>query len=119
MDVGLRPITQSDYEFLWRLHNAALQQYVEQTWGWDEEWQADDFRKKFDPAVGNIITVDGVDAGFWWISERKNEIVLVSIRLLPEFQRRGIGTRLILGLTDNSQLPIRLKVRYLNPGHSV
>ena len=115
MEIRLRPITEADYDFLWRLHNAALKRYVEETWGWDEEWQASDFREKFDPNAGSIINVDGVDAGFWWVTERDDEIVLVSIRLLPEFQRRGIGTRLIRGLTENSDRPVRLKVLKVNP----
>lgn len=115
MEIRLRPITEADYDFLRRLHNAALKRYVEETWGWDEEWQARDFREKFDPNAGNVINVDGVDAGLWWVAERDDEIVLVSIRLLPEFQRRGIGTRLIRGLTENSDRPVRLKVLKVNP----
>lgn len=115
MEIRLRPITEADYDFLWRLHNAALKRYVEETWGWDEEWQASDFCEKFDPNAGSIINVDSVDAGFWWVAERDDEIVLVSIRLLPEFQRRGIGTRLIRSLTENSDRPVRLKVLKVNP----
>lgn len=119
MEIRLRPITEADYDFLWRLHNAALKRYVEETWGWDEEWQASDFCEKFDPNAGSIINVDSVDAGFWWVAERDDEIVLVSIRLLPEFQRRGIGTRLIRSLTENSDRPVRLKVLKVNPARQL
>jgi len=115
MEISLRNVTDADLEFLWRLHNAALQKYVAETWGWDEEWQRRNFEERFDSNNGRIVVVDGADAGFWWVNERPEEIFLVSIHLLPEFQRRVIGTRLIRSLTDNSNKPVRLKVLKVNP----
>ena len=32
----LRPISAADFEWAFELHKAALGEYVEQTWGWDE-----------------------------------------------------------------------------------
>ena len=115
MDIKLRPVTTQDFEFLWHLHNAALRRYVEQTWGWDEEWQRRHFTENFDPDVGKIITINGKDAGFLWVSEREDEIFLVSIRILPEFHNRGIGTRLITEVTSNGDKPVRLHVLKVNP----
>jgi len=115
MNISLRSITDADLEFLWRLHNLALKKYIEETWGWDEEWQRRHFEERFDPNNGLIVVIDGTDAGFWWVNERPDEIFLVSIHLLPDFQRRGIGTRLIRTLTDNSYKPVRLKVLKVNP----
>lgn len=115
MDVELRKITDADYDFLWRLHNAALRTYVEQTWGWDEEWQQRDFAEKFETSAGKIISVNGVDAGYWNVEERADEIFLVSIRLMPAYQKRGVGTRLIRQLTDNTTRPVRLHVLKVNP----
>jgi ribosomal protein S18 acetylase RimI-like enzyme len=115
MNISLRSITNTDLEFLWRLHNLALKKYIEETWGWDEEWQRRHFDERFDPNNGRIIVVNGADAGYWWVNERPDEIFLVSIHLLPEFQRRGIGTRLIRSLIDNSYKAVRLKVLKVNP----
>lgn len=115
MDIRLRPIVDADLEFRWHLQNAALKKYVTETWGWDEEWQRRHFEERFDPDNGLIIVVNGTDAGFWWVNERPDEIFLVSIHLLPEYQRRGIGTRLIRSLTNNSYKPVRLKVLKVNP----
>lgn len=113
--VELRKIAIGDYDFLWRLHNAALGPYVEQTWGWDEDWQRRDFAKNFDPSTGEIITVDGVDAGYFRVEEHDEEIFLVSIRLMPEYQKRGIGTRLIRKVIDGADRPVRLHVLKVNP----
>jgi len=116
MDISLRSIHGSDYDFLWRLHNEALREYVEKTWGWDEDWQRADFRERFEDRIkGKIITVDGVDAGYFWVNEKENEMFLVSIHLLPEFQNRGIGTRLITQLFETTEKPVTLQVLKVNP----
>ena len=115
MRIDFRQITNNDLEFLWKLHNLALKDYVAQTWDWDEDWQRLDFTEKFNPADGKIIIVAGVDAGFWQTIERKTETLLVSIRILPEFQNRGIGTKIIKNLLTESKNPVRLQVLKVNP----
>ncbi len=117
MRIDFRQITNNDLEFLWKLHNLALKDYVAQTWDWDEDWQRLDFTEKFNPADGKIIVVVGVDAGFWWTIERETETLLVSIRILPEFQNRGVGTKIIKNLLNESKNPVRLQVLKVNPAH--
>lgn len=119
MEILFRPITEADLDFLWQLHNAALREYVEKTWGWDEAWQKRDFAAKFDPSEGQIIVVDGIDAGFWWVANAENQNRLISIRLLPEFQKRGIGTRLIRDFVTSSNKPVRLQVLKVNPARAL
>lgn len=115
MQIELRQIETSDFDFLWRLHNAALKEYVTQTWGWDENWQRESFIKTFNPSEGKIIVIDGKDAGYLWVIEKENEILLASIRLLPEFQNHGIGSKIIRDLLDKSEKPVRLQVLKVNP----
>ena len=117
MQVGIsfRPIKHKDFEFLWRLHNAALKDYITQTWGWDEDWQKRNFAEIFKTEKAKIIVFEKKDIGYWEVGEREVETVLISIRLLPKYQRRGIGTKIIEDLLDNSQKPIRLQVLKVNP----
>ena len=115
MRIDFRQITNNDLEFLWKLHNLVLKDYVAQTWDWDEDWQKQDFIEKFNPAEGKIIVVAGVDAGFWWTIKRETETLLASIRILPEFQNQGIGTKIIKNLLNESKNPVRLQVLKVNP----
>jgi ribosomal protein S18 acetylase RimI-like enzyme len=59
--------------------------------------------------------VDELDAGFLWVNEHEAETVLVSIRLLPRFQNKGIGTKIIREILDSSKNPVRLQVLKVNP----
>jgi GNAT superfamily N-acetyltransferase len=115
MNIIFRQITTGDFEFLWQLHNKSLKQYITQTWGWNEDWQRRDFTEKFNPADGEIIVIDGVDAGFWRVNNHETEILLSSIRILPEFQNKGVGSKIIKNLLDESEKPIRLQVLKVNP----
>ena len=122
MQITFRQIKIKDFEFLWQLHNAALKKYIAATWGWDENWQRRNFQDNFKPNEGEIICVDGKDAGFLWISEKESEIVLVSIRLLPAFQNRGVGTKLIKDLLDEARVEnktVRLQVLKVNPAKNL
>ncbi len=113
--ISFRPIKHKDFDFLWRLHNAALKDYVTQTWGWDEDWQKRNFAKTFKPGKAQIIVFEEKDVGYWEVSEKETETVLISIRLLPEYQSCGIGTKIIKDLLDNTQKPVRLQVLKVNP----
>ncbi len=115
MQIELRQIETSDFDFLWQLHNAALKDYVAQTWGWDENRQRENFIKTFNPSEGKIIVVEGKDAGYLWVIEKELEVLLASIRLLPELQNHGIGSKIIRDLLENSEKPIRLQVLKVNP----
>lgn len=37
-----------DYEFLWNLHKATMKSYVEETWGWNEQFQKEYFNNQFE-----------------------------------------------------------------------
>jgi len=118
MNITFRPIVADDFEFLWRLHNAALKEYVEKTWGWDEAWQRKKIEDIFNLSDGEIIVIDGTDAGYFWTIEKETEVLLVSIRLLPVFQRRGSGTKIIADLLNETQKPVRLQVLKINPART-
>jgi len=117
-EVTLRPATQQDGPFLYRLLKATMQEYVAQTWGWDEEWQQAYFWARFDPAHRQIIVRDGQDIGVLTVEEHADEILLSQIYILPGYQGQGVGTALIRSVLQRGaalRLPVRLRVLKVNP----
>lgn len=92
---ALRQASHKDYDFLFDLHRAAMREYIEAIWGWHEDWQAEYFQKKFDPANRKIIVIDGEDAGVVVVEQRPEALYLGLIELLPEFQGRGTGSVIV------------------------
>lgn len=65
-------------------------------------WQFDLQRKEYDTrfphARYQIVIIDGEPAGRIWIGESDEEIRLLDIGILPQFQNRGAGTLLLKNL---------------------
>ena len=117
MQVSFRPATRGDYDFLWWLHCATMKPYVEKTWGWDEQWQAQYFRDRFDPATREIIECDRVPIGCISVERQKDRVFLSVIKIAPDHQNRGIGTKLVRDLlneADGRGVPVELQVLKVN-----
>jgi ribosomal protein S18 acetylase RimI-like enzyme len=116
--VTLRAATMGDKDFLWRLHRETMRQYVDQTWGWDDDWQRQRFDENFNPDLLQIIECGQKPAGYIAVEWRDDGLLLGAIEIAPEFQNRGIGTQLILELfreCDRRRRPMRLSVLKVNP----
>ena len=113
---SLRHATKADRDFLYALHVRALRDYVEATWGWDEEFQRQHFDDRFDPATLQIIQVNGEDVGMLRVRNRADDLFLVSIQVDPDWQGRGIGSSIIQDLIGKAGTkPVTLAVLKANP----
>lgn len=97
-----------------------MQQYIEMTWGWDEDSQIQrqqaEFAKFFDPHY-QIIEATGQPIGTFIVNRHFDHIYLVGLYLLPEYQRQGIGSTILRELISEAQLhnvPIKLRVLKVN-----
>ncbi len=118
MNLTYRPALPEDFDFLFRLHEHTMREYVEDTFGpWDETWQVAYFRRHFDPSALQIIQLDGLDVGMLHVQERVEEIFIAGLEVLPEYQRKGIGTAVIRRLTAAARRqakPVALQVLKTN-----
>ena len=99
MQHTLRAATAADHEFVRRLLLTTSKEYVEQTWGWNDQIQQlveQDFERWFNPpASGRIVQVDGQDIGYIKVADHEDGVLLDMVLLDPAYQNRGLGTALI------------------------
>ena len=122
MDVSLRPATDGDYDFLWWLKGTTMRDYVEAIWGWDEAFQRQYFRDRFDPARLEIVERGGEAIGYLSVERREDAIFLGVIEIAPDHQGRGIGTGLIRDLQHEARgrgVPLKLQVLQGNPARDL
>ena len=70
---------------------------------WQAELQRTEYESTYPGAEYDIILIDGQPAGRIWIARNQDEIRLLDIALLPEFQNRGAGSQLLRQLIDESR----------------
>ena len=86
--------------------------------GWDEDFQRDYHKKDFAPSDFQVILFAGKGVGVISIKHRADHVSLGEFYILPEYQRRGIGTFLIRQVIEDAQgrqLPVRLQFLKVNP----
>jgi ribosomal protein S18 acetylase RimI-like enzyme len=103
VEYSLRPATAADLDYLFNLHRATMRDYVDATWGWNDEWQRDYFEKKFDPDASLIIQVFDQYAGVLVTEDKPDELYLALIEVSPSYQRQGLGTTIITELQERAE----------------
>lgn len=117
-ELGLRAATNTDYHFIYEVQKITMWEYVDQTWGWDEAVQQARFEQKFDPTKNQIIVTGDTDIGVFWAEPRPNAFFLAKIYILPAYQGRGLGSRLIESTIKKAAelgVPVSLRVLKTNP----
>ena len=118
---SLRPAARGDEAFLFELHRAALSEYVDSTWGWDDDWQRAHFAAHYAPARNALIVRTGHDGsviGRVSLTRHWQKIFLRDIELIAAERNRGIGSAVVdavLTLARESHRPVELLVLNCNP----
>ncbi len=128
LGVVLRPATPEDEPFLRELLTATVADQLA-AWSWDEKMrepllrmQVDarriGYRQQYPDADESILLADGKPAGYLIVLRREDSIRLVDIAIAAQYRNRGLGTRLIGELLEESGgsgKPVRLQVALHSP----
>ncbi len=109
----VRAVTPDDEAFLLFVYESSRAEELAQA-EWQEgqretfvKWQFDLQRREYDArfpgAEYDVILVDDQPAGRIWIGRDAEEIHLLDIVVLPEFQNRGVGRALLSSLIEEAK----------------
>lgn len=123
MHITLRSISEVDFEFIYEVTRVTMQTYVEQTWGsWVDFEQRTIIYDSINLSTHQIIQIDGQDVGCLAVEIHPSYMQLMKLYVLPNFQRRGIGTVLIRQLVNEAkahEIPLLLRVLAVNPARKL
>jgi ribosomal protein S18 acetylase RimI-like enzyme len=110
-NIELIPITNEDYQFGYDIKKITLGEHIEKTWGkWNEEEQINYYKKEFSIDNCFLISWNKIKIGWLKIIENDEKIEINLILILPEYQGKGIGGKII-----NDIIKIgREKNKYIN-----
>jgi len=125
--ITLRPVSAADEEFLLAVYRSTREEELAQAaWEpgqkelfvrWQFELQRREYTLRFPDAEYAVVLVDDSPVGRVWIGVDQDQIRLLDIALLPDFQRQGVGTVLLRWLMDRAtqaRKPLRHMVLVLN-----
>jgi RimJ/RimL family protein N-acetyltransferase len=94
--VRLRPATEADSEFCFRLNETSLREYVEPIYGWNDDEQRTYHDAWFEQERLMMIEDDeGAPIGVLDVSDEGDHLYLSRMELIPEAQGRGVGTAVV------------------------
>jgi len=117
MNIEIRPAVASDIEFAFQVKKLAFKKYVEMVWGWDEAEQEEIHTRIFLEQEFHIVSDAGIDVGVIAFVRSPECIRFYQLFLLPEFQRRGIGRKVMERIMEEAKkqlLPIRIQTLKVN-----
>jgi GNAT superfamily N-acetyltransferase len=105
LNLTLRPVTKEDDPFLLGVYASTRAEELDQAqWQvgqreafvrWQFDLQRREYDARFPDARYELILIDNQPAGRIWVGEDDEQIRLLDIALLAQFQRRGAGTVLL------------------------
>lgn len=111
--ISLRAVAPDDEELLLQIYASTRADEINQVaWSdeqksvflrWQLEMQRRDYEARFPHADYDIILFKGRPAGRLWVARVEDQIRLLDIAILPEYQNRGIGAYLLQRLITESE----------------
>lgn len=122
MDIIERYYRESDREWLWDLYESSLKPYIEEQWGWDEDYQTNGFFNKLPINQFKIVSLGGSDVAAYLLLEEIDHVYVKMMLVAEGFRNIGVGRHLMSNICANAAdlgLPVRLSVINCNPAISL
>ena len=114
MEISRRPATPADESIARELHERGYRDVVVRQFGsWNQEQQQHFFAEKWFPGEYEILLYDQAECGYVWVTDEEDSVTIREIVVLPEYQNRGIGTRVLkeeIARAHTRNVPVKLRV---------
>ena len=104
----------SDTEFARDAHHRAYRDVVERQFGsWNREQQDGFFDRNWAGGGFQVLLYDNMPCGYVAVEQRKDDVYVRELVILPEFQNQGIGSAVlaeVFDLANSLEVPVRLQV---------
>lgn len=117
MICAYRRAEEADREAIYLLYRLVMRGLISRIWGWDEQWQRNDFSSHFDPHGISLACQGRTLAGYSQVEHRDGLLFIRMMVVHPEFRRKGIGRKLlgdVIASADMQSKSIGLEVFKIN-----
>jgi len=118
MPLELRTADDAEFEFAFRAKRDAIGPHVSVRWGWDEPWQREHHRRKWQSKPWQIIWLDGERIGTVSIDLQPSHLQFGEFYILGPWRNRGLGTEVLcraLSVANDRGLETHVEYLKWNP----
>ena len=95
MHIALRHACDLDQSTLYEQYKNAMRGHIERIWGWNDEWQRNDFEKSLASCDTQVIEMNSAISGYIQTESRERDLYIRMMILDQNYRSRGIGKTLI------------------------
>ena len=102
--ISFMPISrdEADGDALFALYKLLLYTYIDQTFGWEDDFQRDRFDTAYRHCEFTLVKMGSVIAGYFATKYEQDAVHVSLLFIKPEFQRKGIGREIMKTLTAHA-----------------
>ncbi|MDO8907155.1 MAG: GNAT family N-acetyltransferase [Pseudohongiella sp.] len=118
--ITFRKAEMEEMDWAYQLFKSGLQQYIAETWGWNELFQHHSFLANLPASSFIIASLCEEDIGGYCLKNKTDHLYLEMLLLTPQRQRKGLGTQIMQHVMLQAKLqglPVHLSVLKNNPAH--
>ena len=104
--ISIRPANKNDYSFSYYVRKETMKEYIEKMYGWNKKIEKENHRKYYSMTMNgkNIIELDNKKIGLFWYGEEQDFIEINQIFILPKYQNKGIGGKIIIEIINTGKI---------------
>jgi ribosomal protein S18 acetylase RimI-like enzyme len=119
--IRLRPMSEGvvDRQALFALYKMSLHEHIDQTFGWEENFQRERFNTSYHDPDFISVHLGSVTVGYVALKDEIEEVHLSLLLLQPQYRSRGIGRQVmqtLLSRASESDRPLTLSCFLCNQG---
>lgn len=128
MKIGFRKINENDFPFLRKVYRSTREEELSQVNMSEEDKsrfiefqfnaQHSNYSQAYKDAEFDLIVLNDKPAGRLYVWRTEAQIRIMDIALLPEFRGKGVGTRILQSIIQESEKSgkkVTIHVEYFNP----
>jgi len=118
MPLELRPVDDSEFDFAFQAKRDAIGPHVCVRWEWDESWQLEHHRGRWQSKPWQVILLDSQRIGTVSIDIQPSHLQFGEFYILAPWRNRGLGTEVLcraLSVADDKGIETRVEYLKWNP----
>lgn len=99
-----RKATEIESGTIYSLYCRVMRGFISEIWGWDEQWQKNDFSTRFNENEITVVFQRNKLVGYCHVENDNNQLYLRMMVIHPDHQKKEIGTKLLKAFISSGKV---------------